>query len=87
MSARNDTADQSNTDSNINSNDDRRARLAIHHLEAGRDDPGGDDRGDGVAGALHVGEGRHDELRAGFADGTFWPAKRPRFPYLDEMLQ
>ena len=29
----------------------------------------------------------HEELRAGFADGTFWPAKRARFPYLDEMLQ
>jgi crotonobetainyl-CoA:carnitine CoA-transferase CaiB-like acyl-CoA transferase len=29
----------------------------------------------------------HDELRAGFADGTFWPANRPRFPYMDEMLR
>ena len=29
----------------------------------------------------------HEELRAGFADGTFWPAKRPPFPYLEEMLQ
>src|SRR3982074_1985372 len=28
----------------------------------------------------------HEELRAGFADGTFWPTKRPRFPYLEEML-
>jgi crotonobetainyl-CoA:carnitine CoA-transferase CaiB-like acyl-CoA transferase len=28
-----------------------------------------------------------DELRAGFADGTFWPVGRPRFAYLDEMLQ
>ena len=28
----------------------------------------------------------HDELRAGFADGTFWPTKRPRFPYMEEML-
>jgi benzylsuccinate CoA-transferase BbsF subunit len=28
-----------------------------------------------------------EELRAGFADGTFWPTKRPRFPYMDEMLQ
>lgn len=27
-----------------------------------------------------------DELRDGFADGTFWPAKRPRFPYQEEML-
>src|SRR5438045_1739027 len=23
----------------------------------------------------------HEELRAGFTDGTFWPIKRPRFPY------
>jgi crotonobetainyl-CoA:carnitine CoA-transferase CaiB-like acyl-CoA transferase len=29
----------------------------------------------------------HEELRAGFADGTFWPAKRQRFPYQDEMLK
>ena len=29
----------------------------------------------------------HEELRAGFADGTFWPTKRARFPYLEEMLQ
>ena len=28
----------------------------------------------------------HEELRAGFADGTFWPTKRPRFPYMEEML-
>jgi crotonobetainyl-CoA:carnitine CoA-transferase CaiB-like acyl-CoA transferase len=28
----------------------------------------------------------HEELRAGFADGTFWPAERPRFPYQEEML-
>ena len=28
----------------------------------------------------------HEELRAGFADGTLWPTKRPRFPYLEEML-
>jgi crotonobetainyl-CoA:carnitine CoA-transferase CaiB-like acyl-CoA transferase len=28
-----------------------------------------------------------DELRAGFADGTFWPAKRARFSYQDEMLR
>ena len=28
-----------------------------------------------------------DELRAGFADGTFWPAKRERFPYMEEMLR
>ena len=29
----------------------------------------------------------HEDLRAGFADGTFWPAQRPRFPYMEEMLQ
>ena len=29
----------------------------------------------------------HEELRSGFADGTFWPAKRPRFPYMEEMLR
>jgi crotonobetainyl-CoA:carnitine CoA-transferase CaiB-like acyl-CoA transferase len=29
----------------------------------------------------------HEELRAGFADGTFWPTTRERFPYLEEMLQ
>jgi benzylsuccinate CoA-transferase BbsF subunit len=29
----------------------------------------------------------HDDLRAGFADGTFWPARRERFSYLEEMLQ
>jgi crotonobetainyl-CoA:carnitine CoA-transferase CaiB-like acyl-CoA transferase len=28
-----------------------------------------------------------EELRAGFADGTFWPTKRERFPYMEEMLQ
>ena len=28
-----------------------------------------------------------DELRAGFADGTFWPTKRERFPYMEEMLR
>jgi len=28
----------------------------------------------------------HDELRAGFGDGTFWPVRRPRFPYMAEML-
>ena len=28
----------------------------------------------------------HEELRAGFADGTFWPTTRPRFPYMEEML-
>jgi len=29
----------------------------------------------------------HDELREGFADGTFWPTKRARFAYHEEMLQ
>ncbi|MFO1024714.1 MAG: CoA transferase [Acetobacteraceae bacterium] len=29
----------------------------------------------------------HDDLKTGFADGTFWPEKRPRFPYQEEMLQ
>lgn len=29
----------------------------------------------------------HEELRAGFEDGTFWPTKRARFPYQEEMLQ
>jgi benzylsuccinate CoA-transferase BbsF subunit len=29
----------------------------------------------------------HEELREGFGDGTFWPAKRPRFPYMEEMLR
>jgi crotonobetainyl-CoA:carnitine CoA-transferase CaiB-like acyl-CoA transferase len=29
----------------------------------------------------------HEELRAGFADGTFWPTIRARFPYMEEMLQ
>jgi crotonobetainyl-CoA:carnitine CoA-transferase CaiB-like acyl-CoA transferase len=28
-----------------------------------------------------------DELRAGFDDGIFWPAKRARFPYMEEMLK
>jgi crotonobetainyl-CoA:carnitine CoA-transferase CaiB-like acyl-CoA transferase len=29
----------------------------------------------------------HEELCAGFADGTLWPAKRPRFAYMEEMLR
>ena len=29
----------------------------------------------------------HEALCAGFADGTFWPTRRPRFPYIEEMLQ
>jgi crotonobetainyl-CoA:carnitine CoA-transferase CaiB-like acyl-CoA transferase len=28
-----------------------------------------------------------EDLRAGFADGTFWPTKRARFPYMEEMLR
>ncbi len=28
----------------------------------------------------------HDDLRAGFDDGTFWPTKRPLFDYQQEML-
>ena len=29
----------------------------------------------------------HDELRAAFDDGTFWPTKRARFPYQEDMLR
>jgi crotonobetainyl-CoA:carnitine CoA-transferase CaiB-like acyl-CoA transferase len=29
----------------------------------------------------------HDEFRAGFDDGTFWPVKRARFPYMEDMLR
>jgi crotonobetainyl-CoA:carnitine CoA-transferase CaiB-like acyl-CoA transferase len=29
----------------------------------------------------------HDDLRAGFDDGTFWPTKRARFSYQEEMLR
>ena len=29
----------------------------------------------------------HEDLRTGFADGTFWPVSRARFPYLEEMLR
>jgi crotonobetainyl-CoA:carnitine CoA-transferase CaiB-like acyl-CoA transferase len=29
----------------------------------------------------------HDWLRSGFEDGTFWPEKRPRFDYMEEMLR
>jgi benzylsuccinate CoA-transferase BbsF subunit len=29
----------------------------------------------------------HDDLRTGFADGTFWPTRRERFSYLEEMLR
>jgi crotonobetainyl-CoA:carnitine CoA-transferase CaiB-like acyl-CoA transferase len=28
-----------------------------------------------------------DDVRAGFEDGTFWPVKRARFGYQEEMLQ
>jgi crotonobetainyl-CoA:carnitine CoA-transferase CaiB-like acyl-CoA transferase len=28
----------------------------------------------------------HEELRAGFDDGTFWPTQRARFPYMDDTL-
>jgi len=28
-----------------------------------------------------------EDLRAGFDDGTFWPASRPRFPYMEDMLR
>jgi len=28
-----------------------------------------------------------ETLRAGFADGTFWPTTRPRFPYMEDMLR
>lgn len=28
-----------------------------------------------------------EELRAGFEDGTFWPVKRARFPYQEDMLR
>ncbi len=29
----------------------------------------------------------HEELCSGFADGTFWPANRTRFHYMEEMLR
>ena len=29
----------------------------------------------------------HEELRAGFAEGTFWPTNRTRFSYMEEMLR
>jgi benzylsuccinate CoA-transferase BbsF subunit len=29
----------------------------------------------------------HEALLAGYADGTFWPTTRKRFPYMEEMLQ
>ncbi|MGD9803473.1 MAG: CoA transferase, partial [Hyphomicrobiaceae bacterium] len=28
-----------------------------------------------------------EDLQAGFDDGTFWPVKRARFPYQDDMLK
>jgi crotonobetainyl-CoA:carnitine CoA-transferase CaiB-like acyl-CoA transferase len=29
----------------------------------------------------------HEELLAGYADGTFWPKTRPRDAYIEEMLK
>jgi crotonobetainyl-CoA:carnitine CoA-transferase CaiB-like acyl-CoA transferase len=29
----------------------------------------------------------HEEILAGYADGTFWPTTRKRFPYMEEMLR
>ncbi len=29
----------------------------------------------------------HAELVAGYADGTFWPETRERYPYLEDMLK
>jgi crotonobetainyl-CoA:carnitine CoA-transferase CaiB-like acyl-CoA transferase len=29
----------------------------------------------------------HEELRAGFDEGIFWPTRRSRFPYQEEMLR
>jgi crotonobetainyl-CoA:carnitine CoA-transferase CaiB-like acyl-CoA transferase len=29
----------------------------------------------------------HEELLAGYEDGTFWPVTRPRYPYMEEMLK
>jgi hypothetical protein len=29
----------------------------------------------------------HEELLAGYKDGTFWPVTRPRYPYMEEMLK
>jgi hypothetical protein len=29
----------------------------------------------------------HAELRAGFEDGTFWPTRRERFSYMEDMIQ
>ena len=29
----------------------------------------------------------HDDLLAGYEDGTFWPTTRERFPYMEEMLK
>lgn len=29
----------------------------------------------------------HEELAAGYEDGTFWPTTRERYPYMEEMLQ
>jgi benzylsuccinate CoA-transferase BbsF subunit len=29
----------------------------------------------------------HEELLAGYEDGTFWPVTRARYPYMEEMLK
>jgi crotonobetainyl-CoA:carnitine CoA-transferase CaiB-like acyl-CoA transferase len=29
----------------------------------------------------------HEDLVAGYADGTFWPLSRERYPYMEEMLK
>ena len=29
----------------------------------------------------------HEEVRTGFADGTFWPPERERLAYMEEMLR
>ena len=41
---------------------DRGGGRLVHHLEAGRDDAGGDDGGHRIAGLLHVVEAGHDHL-------------------------
>ena len=32
-------------------------------------------------------EASREDVRAGFADGTFWPPNRPRFDYQEEMIR
>jgi len=29
----------------------------------------------------------HEELLAGYTDGTFWPTTRERYAYMEEMLR